>query len=564
MLRWSLVPTCVLIVCVSACNRTASDVTPSTQAHVATVNTAGDDESRASAADAAKQSASPAIPAIHVYPTDSIQQALDQAAQGTVKRVVVHAGVYRPDQPRQAFIWFNKAHDGIELVAEGEVTLTSANPDVASRNAASFPAIVNHVVYFGDGVGPSTRMSGFRITGANNFVTTKGPAIEPTPESELDRTAYFYFDGGGIKIYGRAYPVLENLEIVDNYSSPCGAGISVEHRGYVDQHVTIRNCVFRNNRVPITGAALDLLGHDKGSAAVIENCLFVNNASNCSMDSRSMRLGSWMPKAGHGAITLFPPSKAQFRNCTIVGNRNGVDDLSPQTTYEKCIFWNNTMEGGWVSGTRYETAIANADGMTDCFIGGAGIIAHRAEPDPQTNVLDAPDPEFDERYVPQNVIYEDVGYRPVESRRVNAADQSRQPKTAVGTSASQGPLEIRAMGHDFNWYFCYPGDDGVWDTSDDVVIRRHLYVPAGRRVELELNSNDYLYSFKLPDQDTNEIAIPGTVHRATFAETQSGTYPLVGDQFCGYVHPDLIGRMIVQPASQFTESILKNSVRAPF
>ncbi len=507
----------------------------------------------------------PEEPAIHVRPGEDVQAAMDRAAAGPIKRVVVHAGVYRPKQPQQALIWFNKVHDGLQVIADGDVTLTSANSEVADRNAKSFPSIANHVVYFGDGISSKTKFSGFTITGANNFVTTKGKPIEAVPTSELKRTSYFYFDGGGIKIYGRSYPVLEGLRIIDNYSSPCGAGISVEHRGHTDQFVTIRNCVFRNNRVPITGAALDLLGHDKGSAARVENCLFVGNASNCSMDSRSLKLGSWMPKVGHGAITLFKFSKAEFRNCTIVGNRNGVDDMSPLTSYEDCIFWDNGLAGGWATGKRYETAIVNTAGFKGCFVGGGGTEAQRAPLDAKTNVLDAPDPEFDERYIPQNPIYGNAGYRANAGPAVAVPGQTSPVKANLGSaSQSESPLAIRALGFDYNWYFSYSGSDGVWGTEDDVCTRRHLYVPAGRPVELELNSKDYLYSFKLPDQAMNQIAIPGVVHRASFTEATSGTYPLTGDQFCGYIHPNLIGRMIVQSEAQFSKSIIKNSVTPPF
>ena len=505
--------------------------------------------------------AKPPEPAIHVRPGEDIQKALDVAAGGDIKKVVVHAGTYRPTEARQALIWFNKAHDGLEVVADGEVILTSANPEVAREKAKSYPAIVNHVVYFGDGVGPTTTFRGFKITGANNFVTTHGPEIESTDPSELERTGYFYFDGGGIKVYGRSYPVLEDLEIYDNYSSPCGGGISIEHRGHTDQHVTIRNCVFRNNRVPITGAALDLLGHDKGSAALVENCLFVENASNCTMDSRSLKLGSWKPKAGHGAITLFKFSKAQFRNCTIVGNRNGVDDLSPDTTYDSCILWNNTLKGGWVSGQRYETAISNAKGFTNCFVGGAGLSAQRAELDPEANVLDAPDPDFDGDYVPRNPIFAEAGYRPASQ----TTKKQTKPAAASNTNAKlEEPITIKALGVGFNWYFSYAGADGELGTEDDLCTRRHLYVPVGRPVELILESKDYLYSFKLPKQGANEIAFPGIEHRVEFTESKDGTYPLTADPFCGYLHPDLIGRVIVQSQRQFSKSIVKNRVSPAF
>ncbi len=110
----------------------------------------------------------------HVFPGDNIQEALQLAAQNQTNKVVkVHAGEYRPSRKRQALIWFNHAHDGIRLEAVGPVTLTAANPGVAAPGSPGFPAIVNHVVYFGDGVTSNTVLKGFRITGAGHFVTDK-------------------------------------------------------------------------------------------------------------------------------------------------------------------------------------------------------------------------------------------------------------------------------------------------------------------------------------------------------------------------------------------------------
>src|SRR5881628_3817767 len=111
----------------------------------------------------------------HVFPGDNIQDALQQAAENKTNRVVkVHAGEYRPNSRRQALIWFNKTHDGVRLEAEGPVTLTAANPQLINPAEPAFPAVVNHVVYFGDGISSNTVLQGFRITGANNFVTRGG------------------------------------------------------------------------------------------------------------------------------------------------------------------------------------------------------------------------------------------------------------------------------------------------------------------------------------------------------------------------------------------------------
>jgi len=165
--------------------------------------------------------------AYHVYPKNRIQDALEAAARDPLnKTIYVHAGTYRPAARGQALLWFNARHDGITLEAVGDVTLTAANPEVADAQAPSYPAVVNHVVYFGDGVSRKTVLRGFKITGAKNFTSGSGEK-SPIESDEIRKTTFFYTDGGGIKIYARSYPAIERVEVFGNYTSPCGGGVSV-------------------------------------------------------------------------------------------------------------------------------------------------------------------------------------------------------------------------------------------------------------------------------------------------------------------------------------------------
>src|SRR6266496_5810561 len=149
-----------------------------------------------------------------VFPGDNIQDALQHAAASKTNKVVkVHAGEYRPDGKRQALIWFNKRHDGIRLEAVGPVTLSAANSQLTVPSEPGFPAVVNHVVYFGDGISSNTVLKGFRITGANGFVTRKLTA-QMEPDLTVPKNLFFFADGGAIKIFGRSYPTLQNLEVV--------------------------------------------------------------------------------------------------------------------------------------------------------------------------------------------------------------------------------------------------------------------------------------------------------------------------------------------------------------
>ncbi len=354
----------------------------------------------------------------HVHPGMSIQDALEKAAADpSSKTVRVHEGTYRPAKPGQALVWFNARHDGITLEAMGEVTLTAANPESADPEMPSYPAIVNHVVYFGDGISRKTVFRGFRITGANDYYTDAGvvgESIEPALDSvfALRVLRFFYADGGGIKIFGRSFPTIENVDIHDNYAVPCGAGISIDHRGYAKRKaVLIRNCIVRGNRVTMTGAAIDLL---PGSAAVIENCLFVDNVSNVAArsDYTEERSATYHRKHGSGALTVFSSSRCVVKNSTFTRNWNGVDDEGKGNRYENCIFWDNTAEGGVARGDRYEIDIENGKSVSGCFVNGT-IDDLRESIDPDVNVLDAPDPEFDEDFRPRAKEYEGVGYRPV-------------------------------------------------------------------------------------------------------------------------------------------------------
>ncbi len=348
----------------------------------------------------------------HVYPKDRIQDVLEAAARDPVNKIVyVHAGTYRPAAKGQALIWLNERHDGLTLEAVGEVVLTAGNSDIADPRTPSYPAVVNHAVYFGDGVTAKTVLRGFKITGANNFTTGSGEK-SPIESDDIRKTVFFYTDGGGIKVYARSYPTIEHVEIYGNYTSPCGGGVSVEHLGAMQDAVRFRNCIFRDNRTQTTGSALDLL---HGSAAIIENCLFVGNIANVGVDVVGLLTGGeYHPEHGSGAMTLFEGSRATVSRSTFTGNWNGVDDGGTGSTYVDSIFWKNTLPGGISPGRRYELDITDGGGVRGCFIHG-DVNDLRETIGKEVNTFDPPDPRFDAQFFPRAPEFSRVGYRPVKS-----------------------------------------------------------------------------------------------------------------------------------------------------
>jgi hypothetical protein len=353
-----------------------------------------------------------------VHPGDSIQEAVQLAADNPTNKVVqVHAGEYRPSSKRQAMIWLNRLHDGVRLEAKGAVTLSAANPQLALPSQTGFPAAVNHVVYFGDGISTNTVLKGFRITGANGFLT-KLKTREIEPDQSIPKNLFFYSDGGAIKVFGRSYPTLLDLELEDNFTSPCGAGLSIQHEGHKLGAVIIGNCRFINNRAQGTGSALDLL---PGSAARLDNCLFARNASNMGEDPVAKASGE-RPFVNNGAVTIFWKSHAEFRNCTFTGNRNGVDDMGGASTYLNCVFADNALEAGLKGHPRYELAV-NAGAMVKGCVFTGGIIDVQQKVSATENILSAPPPRFDADFVPAAPVYANAGYRPTAKAKPAAGRQ---------------------------------------------------------------------------------------------------------------------------------------------
>lgn len=385
---------------------------------------------------------------IDVRPGEDIQEALEAAAAIPNKAIVrVHPGVYRPARPGQALVYFNARHDGVILEGVGEVVLTAANPDVADRAARSFPAIVNHVVYFGDGVSSRTVLRNFKITGANGFVDgppglvdlkrfediNRSAAFRASSSpiessSSISKTHEFFCDGGGILVFGRSYPVIENVEVYGNRSSVCGGGASVLHHiDLLEQPVRFRNCVFRDNRAAVSGAAIDVFS--PGSWVDLENCLFVGNVGDEKLDVTKDH--------GFAALSVFPGCRATVSRCTFTNNRSAVDDRSTESTYRNSIFWKNTRTGGLAKGSPYEMDLAGGfvgvRGFEDligakmpagertpalveeCFFHGAiddlrGCIPRHC------NRFESPDPDFSEQFYPRNPLYAKAGYRATRQR----------------------------------------------------------------------------------------------------------------------------------------------------
>ena len=113
------------------------------------------------------------------------------------------------------------------------------------------------------------------------------------------------------------------------------------------------------------------------------------------------------------------------------------------------------------------------------------------------------------------------------------------------------PLTVRITGREFEWHIVYPGPDGEFETPDDVYTKQHLHLPESTPVTVELFSDDYVYSIYFPHVDLLEMTFPDHVFSLAFETDEPGKFELLGTQMCGFVHPNLIGDLVVHSTDGF-------------
>lgn len=134
-------------------------------------------------------------------------------------------------------------------------------------------------------------------------------------------------------------------------------------------------------------------------------------------------------------------------------------------------------------------------------------------------------------------------------------------------------LRVEVTGVQFQWYFRYPGTDGVFgrlrpslvnapngnplglDPSDpqgrDDIVSSILELPAGRQVMLSIRSQDVIHGFFVPGMRLKQDAVPGASAHILFTPAVPGTYPILCSQVCGLGHGRMQARMKVVPEAAF-------------
>ncbi|MFE4106053.1 cytochrome c oxidase subunit II [Almyronema epifaneia] len=103
-------------------------------------------------------------------------------------------------------------------------------------------------------------------------------------------------------------------------------------------------------------------------------------------------------------------------------------------------------------------------------------------------------------------------------------------------------VSVNVMAVQYAFVFTYP---------DSGVVSGELHVPVNNSVRLNLQAQDVLHAFWLPELRIKQDVIPGTETELAFTPTRVGTYPVICAELCGPYHGAMKTQLIVQSAEDY-------------
>lgn len=110
------------------------------------------------------------------------------------------------------------------------------------------------------------------------------------------------------------------------------------------------------------------------------------------------------------------------------------------------------------------------------------------------------------------------------------------------SAPQENELTVKAVGFQWGWRFEYEGG----------VVAPELTLPVDRPILMELESQDVLHSFWVPEFRVKQDLVPGQTTHIRFTPIETGEYSLGCAELCGLSHWKMVVPVHVVEADDFT------------
>ncbi len=113
--------------------------------------------------------------------------------------------------------------------------------------------------------------------------------------------------------------------------------------------------------------------------------------------------------------------------------------------------------------------------------------------------------------------------------------------------AKEEVLRVQVQGQQWVWNFRYPGEDGEFNTLDDIVTTNDLRIPAGKKVLFQITSKDVIHSLYFPNFRIKVDAMPGRISRLWIQtkDNEVGEFDIACAEMCGTYHYRMQAKLTV-------------------
>ncbi|MBI2093192.1 MAG: cytochrome c oxidase subunit II [Candidatus Omnitrophica bacterium] len=132
------------------------------------------------------------------------------------------------------------------------------------------------------------------------------------------------------------------------------------------------------------------------------------------------------------------------------------------------------------------------------------------------------------------------------------AFQNQRVWSKVRGTPPPADLEVEVTAEQFAWNIRYAGQDGAFNTQDDVLTINQLHLPIHQTILIHLKSKDVIHSFFVPQFRFKQDVVPGLTTHVWLSATKSGQYEIACAELCGLGHYRMRGFLTVESPEAFT------------